>query len=197
MQLESRSGSASTSRQFEQDGGIVEERISALSCSVRACSSGPGPTAASSCCRPMISCSVAPAVRAISAACSRPIPPTRGSASRRWVGERLAERAPSVGSRSTSSWSGTTRRVVAVRDRAEPPQGRHHPSVPHAAVPDRRSLRRRRGGSSRRAATRSTWSPPTTSRPTAPGALRRRPVRHRGPARPALRPVAQTGSSST
>ena len=37
-------------------------------------------------------------------------------------------------------------RVGAVRDRAEPPQGRHDPSVPHPAVPHRRSLRPRPGG---------------------------------------------------
>ena len=42
-----------------------------------------------------------------------------------------------------------------------------------------------------RAAARSTSSPPTTSSPTQlRGAERRRPVRHRGPARAALRPVA-------
>ena len=39
-----------------------------------------------------------------------------------------------------------TRRVDALRDRVEPPQGRHHPSVPHPAIPHRRHLRRRARG---------------------------------------------------
>ena len=55
----------------------------------------------------------------------------------------------------------------AVRDRAQPAQGRHHPPVPDAPVPDRRPLRpRRRRCSSRRTARRSTSSRPTTSSPT-------------------------------
>ena len=55
----------------------------------------------------------------------------------------------------------------AVRHRAEPPQGRHHPPLPHPAVPDRRQLRRRpRACTSPPAATGSTSSRPTISRTT-------------------------------
>ena len=41
--------------------------------------------------------------------------------------------------------AGRRRRVGGVRDRAEPPQGRHDPPVPDPAVPDRRPLRPRDG----------------------------------------------------
>ena len=58
------------------------------------------------------------------------------------IGHRLARsRARSAGSPSTSSWSATRRRLDAVRDRAQPAQGRDHPPVPHPAVPDRWPLR--------------------------------------------------------
>ena len=40
---------------------------------------------------------------------------------------------------------GRRRRLDGVRHRARPAQGRHHPSLPHAPVPDRRRLRRPRG----------------------------------------------------
>ena len=50
-------------------------------------------------------------------------------------------RARSAGSRSTSWWSATAPGLDAVRHRAQPAQGRHHPPVPHAAVPHRRPLR--------------------------------------------------------
>ena len=59
------------------------------------------------------------------------------------------------------------RRVDAVRDRAQPAQGRDDAPVPHAAVPHRRPLRpRHRAVPHASRDTRSTWSRPTTSSPT-------------------------------
>ena len=43
---------------------------------------------------------------------------------------------------------GRRRRLVGVRHRAQPAQGRHHAPLPHAAVPDRRPVRRRSAASS-------------------------------------------------
>ena len=157
-------------------------------------------TARSSCCRPTTSCSAGRAGRATSAARSRPTPAyarliTEHARDDRRSGWRA--RARSAGSRSTSSWSrDAARRLDAVRDRAQPAQGRHDASVPDAAVPDRRPLRRRapalfltpRG---RREAPRRD-RPPRVRR-LLRGLTRRRPVRHRRPARAALRPVAPGG----
>ena len=86
---------------------------------------------------------------------------------------------------------GSERRVDAVRDRAQPSQGRDDPPVPHAAVPHRRPLRpddlalphppRAREAPGRHRPSRVRAAP-------RPGAVR--PVRHRGPTRTPLRPVA-------
>ena len=77
-----------------------------------------------------------------------------------------------------------------VRDRAEPAQGRHDPSVPHPAVPDRRPVRRRHRPVPH--AGRPGEAPRGHRPPGVAAVLRaehRRPVRHRRPARAALRPV--------
>ena len=88
------------------------------------------------------------------------------------------------------------RRVVdAVRHRAQPAQGRHDPSVPHAAVPDRRSLRPRHRALHHATGSREAsggHGPPRVPHAPRPGAGG--PVRHRGPARAALRPVASAGN---
>ena len=86
--------------------------------------------------------------------------------------------------------SGCRRRMVAVRDRAQPAQGRHDASVPDPPVPDRRPVRRALGplphpGGGREAPRGD--RPPRGGR--APGALGRRPVRRGRQARPPLRPV--------
>ena len=63
------------------------------------------------------------------------------------IGRRLAELG-TLGRVRGGFRCGTRRhrRVDALRHRVEPPQGWHHPSVPHPAIPHRRHLRRRPRG---------------------------------------------------
>ena len=62
------------------------------------------------------------------------------------IGERLAPRGRArTLRRRLRRGPGSRGRVDALCDRAQPAQGRHHASVPHAAVPDRRRLRPRDG----------------------------------------------------
>ena len=96
----------------------------------------------------------------------------------------ISEPATAIGERLSSggrhrSLRGRLRRrpgcrggLVGVRDRTEPPQGRHDASVPDPAVPDRRQVRGGiRADSSRPTAPRSTSWPRITSSPTTLRAL--------------------------
>ena len=81
-------------------------------------------------------------------------------------------------------------RMDAVRDRAQPAQGRHDAPVPHAAVPHRRPLRRRTGLFLTRRAEKHLVATDHLESDQPPSADDRRPVRHRRATRPALRPGA-------
>ena len=127
--------------------------------------------ARSSCCRRTTSCSAGPSGQSY-LGCRFPADPayaraiTRSAASDRRHARRA--RACWAGSRSTSSSvrdDGGTWTVV--RDRAQPPQGRDDPPVPHPAVPHRRAVRRRHRPVPHPARrTRSTSWRPTTSSPS-------------------------------
>ena len=164
------------------------------SCAARASSCASCPAARSSCSRRTTSCSAARAGRATWAACSRPrrSTPGRSPEHAETIGHRLA-REGALGRFAVDFVvvRERGRRVDAVRDRAQPAQGRDHPPVPHPAVPHRRPLRPGDGAVPHPARPREA---PGRHRPprvrAAPRADAGRPVRHRGPARPALRPVA-------
>ena len=140
-----RSPSKSTWRAFEKHGGIVEERITGValtspSVQMRALPDG--------------------TVELLSThdqllggasgqkylGCVFPADPGYAALDRRTcdgdrAAPREARRARAVRGRLRRR-PGRERRVDAVCDRAEPPQGRHHPPVPDSAIPHRRQLRR-------------------------------------------------------
>ena len=165
----------------------------ARSFAARASSCGCCPTARWSCSPPTTSCWAAPAGRATSAAASR-----RRRVRPRDHRARRDDRSPAGTQGALGPLRGRLRgrarrwrRVGVVRDRAQPAQGRDDPPVPHAAVPHRRPLRPGDRVVPHAAGTREA---PGRHRPPRVRAAARadavRPVRHRGAARPALRPVA-------
>ena len=188
---------------FAEGGGIVEERIDGRrAAQPQRAAAGACRAARSSCSPPTTSCWAERAARATWAASSPPTP-LRAADHRARRDDRAPgwpSWAPSGGSPSTSSWSATARRLDAVRDRAQPPQGRHHPPVPDPAVPDRRPLRRRRRrcSSRRDGDEKHLVATDHLESDLLRGLVPRRPLRHRRPARAALRPVpAGRASSST
>ena len=142
-----------------------------------ACRCASPPRASSRCCRRTTRCSGGPSGQSY-LGCRFPADPAYATLITRdavKVGQELVGEGRPRALRLRLRRRPERRRLDALRDRAEPAEGRHDPPVPDAPVPDRRPLRRRRpAGSRRRAAARSASSRPTTWSRSSTGASSRR-----------------------